>query len=59
MFWFGNRLPRQTLTFLMGTGHISQVVVVYQIIAAHINQFPIRIAQYVFAPEIYCKEKKC
>lgn len=41
------------LTLLMGAGHIGKVIVVHQIVAAHVDQLGVRVAQDVLAALVH------
>lgn len=42
----------------MGAGHVGEIVVVHQIVATHVDQFGIRVAQYVLATLIHGDQRE-
>ena len=56
-FGFGG-VEKRLLTFLVGTRHVCQIVVMDQIVAAKVCQFGVRIAQQHFPPLVHGHERQ-
>jgi len=49
---------RLKLTLLMGARHIGKVIVVHQIVASHVDQLGVRVAQDVLAPLVHRHQRE-
>lgn len=45
-----------SLTFLMGTCDVGQVVVVYEVITANVCDFVVFIAEHILSPEVQVRD---